>query len=520
MSDFSDILRALSHPRAYPHPVTASIEVVQTQMSAVFLTGEYAYKVKKPVDLGYLDYTTLEKRHHFCSREVELNRRLCPDTYLDAVPLSKGSSGKISIGGGGEVIEYAVKMRQLPRERMMDRLLLNGEVSPQMVQSVADKLARFHREAEASRYISSYGELCTIMVNTDENFTQTEAYIGRALSQEQYQKIKDYTEAFIRNNAALMHDRIDEGRIRDCHGDLHAAHVCFSDGICIYDCIEFNDRFRYSDVASEVAFLAMDLDRYQRPDLSRHFVDAYVKASADATLMAVLPFYKCYRAYVRGKVESFKLDDPYLSEEDKAGALNSARRYFQLAFSYATKVPSLVIMVGLVATGKTTVAQALAERLGAPVVSSDVVRKRLAGIPATEHRYEDFEGGIYSPEFSRRTYDAVLHEARELLTQGRSVVIDASFQSSEQRARAKDLARELSAGFMAVECVLPDTEAKRRLDRRMGEVTASDGRWEVYVKQKTTFQPVLEIPDSDHAVVDTSAPWEEKIAELAERLAT
>ena len=214
---------------------------------------------------------------------------------------------------------------------------------------------------------------------TDENFTQTQIYIGISIKEEQYRKIKGYTDSFLRSHATLMHDRIDQGRIRDCHGDLHAAHVCFIDDICIYDCIEFNDRFRYADVASEVAFLAMDLDRYQRPDLSRHFVDSYVEASGDPTLSAVLPFYKCYRAYVRGKVESFKLDDAYLSTEDKANALKNARRYFELALTYASKAPTLVIMVGLVGTGKTTVAESLGQKLGIPVISSDVTRSS-AGI--------------------------------------------------------------------------------------------------------------------------------------------
>jgi len=306
---------------------------MQTQMSFLFLTGDYVYKVKKPVDLGYLDYTTLEKRRVFCQQELKLNRRLCPDIYLEVVPIVQ-HQGKILLGGKGEVIEYAVKMRQLPHQRMMDVLLSKNQVSKGMVQQVAQKLSDFHQQAETNAEISSYGSLSTILTNTEENFTQTQKYIGVSISREQYQSIKAYTDSFAEQNIRLFKKRVKEGRIRDCHGDLHSAHICFIDGICIYDCIEFNDRFRYCDVASEIAFLAMDLDYHRHPDLSQHFIDAYVKNSQDEELLKLLNFYKCYRAYVRGKVESFKLDDPHIPEGEKSRALAAARRYFQLAESY------------------------------------------------------------------------------------------------------------------------------------------------------------------------------------------
>jgi hypothetical protein len=328
-----ELVQALLNPEAYPEPPPQGIELVQTQMSFVFLTDDYVYKVKKSVNLGYLDYTTLDRRHFYCQREVELNRRLCPDAYLGVVPITQDKSN-ISIEGQGEVIEYAVKMRRLPQQAMMDGLLANNQVSSQMVASVAQKLAEFHQQAETNANISAFGNLDAITKNTKENFTQTVEYIGRTISQAKYQRIKDYTDSFIEKNTPLFHKRITSGRIRDCHGDLHAAHICFTNGICIYDCIEFNDRFRYCDVAAEVAFLAMDLDHYGRADLSQSFVNAYVAQSRDEELLRLLNFYKCYFAYVRGKVESFKLDDPYISEEEKTRVLAIARSYFDLAESY------------------------------------------------------------------------------------------------------------------------------------------------------------------------------------------
>jgi len=326
------VVQALLDPKIYPDK-PQKVELGQTQMSFVFIAGDYVYKIKKPVNLGYLDYTTLEKRRFYCQRELELNQRLCPDVYLNVIPITRDGN-TIILEGEGEAIEYAVKMRRLPQEAMMDMLLGSDKVSTEMIARVAKKLADFHRRAETSADISTFGSLDTITQNAEENFTQTEKYIPNIIPQDTYQRIKDYTDSFIRDHAPLFHQRVAEGRIRDCHGDLHAAHVCFTDGISIYDCIEFNDRFRYCDVASEVAFLAMDLDQYQRSDLSTAFVDAYVEHSQDKKLLPLLNFYKCYRAYVRGKVGCFKFNDPHISEEERAKTLATAKGYFELAASY------------------------------------------------------------------------------------------------------------------------------------------------------------------------------------------
>jgi len=332
MPQLPEMVQALLDPKAYPEALQR-IELIQTQMSFVFLTDNFVYKVKKPVNLGYLDYTTLDKRQFYCQREVELNRRLCPEVYMGVVPVTQ-DKGDISIEGQGEVIEYAVKMHRLPQKAMMNVLLTNNQLSPEMVSRVVQRLVEFHQKAETNADISAYGNLDVITKNTEENFTQAEKYIGNTISREKFQHIKDYTDSFIIQKATLFGKRLTQGRIRDCHGDLHAAHICFSNGICIYDCIEFNDRFRYCDVASEVAFLAMDLDHYGRSDLCHILVNSYVAQSGDKELLELLNFYKCYRAYVRGKVESFKLDDPYITKAEKRQTLEIASSYFELADSY------------------------------------------------------------------------------------------------------------------------------------------------------------------------------------------
>jgi len=333
LTELADIIKALSDIKAYPERM-AKVEIAQTQMSVVFLTNALVYKVKKPVNLGYLDYTTLEKRKFLCEQEVRLNRRLCPDVYLGVVPITL-ERGVISLGGAGKPIEYAVRMRRLPADRMMDVLLAKNQVTVEMIRRVAEKVADFHARAETSPDIGKFGNLETITFNTEENFNQTEKYIPQAVSQEQYRRLVRYTHGFIKNETALLNRRVTESRIKDCHGDLHSQHICFTDGICIYDCIEFNDRFRYVDVAAEVSFLAMDLDRWGHPELSRELVAGYIAWSGDKELPQLLNFYRCYFAYVRAKVNCFRLDDALLPEEQKTGALAEARKYFALAESYA-----------------------------------------------------------------------------------------------------------------------------------------------------------------------------------------
>ena len=332
MSDFPELIQALHNPAAYPEP-PRKIELVQTQISYVFIADSLVYKIKKPVDFGFLNFTTLEKRRFYCHKEIELNRRLCSDTYLDVVTVNKSGEG-YKINGEGDIEEYAVKMRLLPRESMMDVLLSEDKVTPKMLSRVAEILVNFHSKAATGDEINVIGGIEAVIKNTQENFEQTEPHIGTIITQETFQKIKDYTEGFIRDNTALFHRRADEGKIRDCHGDLHAAHICFGENICIYDCIEFIDRLRYTDVAADIAFLAMDLDHYGRTDLSESFVNAYVVKSGDRELMQLLNFYKCYRAYVRGKVGCSQYEDPYIPKADKEKILANTQSYFKLAESY------------------------------------------------------------------------------------------------------------------------------------------------------------------------------------------
>lgn len=514
--DTETLIKALLEPGIYPHK-TSQIELVQTQMSLVFLTGDYAYKVKKPVNLGYLDYTTLEKRRYFCYQEMELNRRLSPEVYLEVLPVTIDNS-YIALAGRGEVIDYAIKMQQLPMEKTLEQLLPQGKVNQEMLRQVANKMAFFHEHANTSTDIDQYGMPAAILVNTDENKLQTEKYRGITISIHEFQRINEFNQRFISSYRELLLLRVNKGRIRDCHGDLHAAHVCFTDGIVIFDCIEFNDRFRYCDVASEIAFLAMDIERFGRTDLSKVFVEAYIHFSKDKELLLLLDFYKCYRAYVRGKVESFKFDDSLMPRQDREKAQEAARNYFHLAYRYSRGKPIVIIMSGLVGTGKTTVAWALAEETGFKIISSDITRKELLHIPLTERHHDEFGTGIYSPEFTSRTYDRMFKFAENHLEDGQSVILDASFKRRKERKTAEELAKKYDADFLIIECVISEEEIRQRLEQRMQGASISDGRWEIFETQKADFDKITEFSPDEHMELNTSGEINVIIRPALERI--
>jgi len=506
--DIQRLVEALRLPSLYPDN-PKEIRLVETHISYIFFTGTYVYKVKKPVDFGFLDFTTLEKRKFFCRQEVRLNSRLSPDVYLGVEEI-KEEDGRISLDGSGETIEYAVKMRELPAEGMLSRLVSEGLATPELMGKIAFKIALFHRETETSAEIAEFGNISVIKKNSQENFIQTAPFLGRTMIKDQHDFISARSRDFIENNKGIFTKRKNEGRIRDCHGDLHLGSICI-EGECvqIFDCIEFNDRFRYSDTAADIAFLLMDLEFNNRLDLSTALTKSYIRYSGDADLPLVLRFYKSYRAFVRGKVTSFLLDEKEVSEEQKIKAGSTARSYFGLAYSYFMQ-PTLIIMAGLTGTGKTAVASMLGEATGSQVVRSDVVRKKLAGIPLDEHKYEGYEKGVYAADFSEKTYAEAHKEATEILKAGRSVILDASYKSRAERERATALAGENGARFFIIECVCDEETVRSRLTNRMEEKEVSDGRWEIYGRQKKEFE---EITDNEGRFIriDTARPIEESI---------
>ncbi|MFH7320628.1 hypothetical protein ACHHRT_08445 [Desulfurivibrio sp. D14AmB] len=337
-------VRFLLDPASYPHPVS-EVELVQTHISYVFLAGEFVYKMKKPVDFGFLDFSTLEKRRHFCAEELRLNRRLCPEIYQAVLGLYQGAAGAFSLGSGageeaaGTPVEYLVMMARMPEAGMMAGLLQRGELTRAHLERIIARLVPFYRQAEGGPEVTALGSAQAVAVNVLENFEQTEAFVGGpALSREQFQLISAYARDFLKQEE-LFAARQKAGRIREGHGDLYSANICFApDQVHIFDCIEFNQRFRCCDIASDIAFLAMDLDFHGQEELAAFFVAEFARQADDPQLAAMLPFYCCYRAYVRGKIGLFTAHAPEVDAATKTRSLEQAARYFKLAERYAHSV--------------------------------------------------------------------------------------------------------------------------------------------------------------------------------------
>ncbi len=335
-----DFVTFLLQPDVYA-PKVSAVKLVQTHISYVFVTDDFVYKFKKPVDFGFLDFTSLAKRHHFCKQELVLNRRLCPSIYLDLVALAR-TDNTFSLSNSSQavteqVVEYGIKMKRMPEEQMMANIIKSGSLKSEMIDAICDVLVPFYRQADGGPTIQEFGRPQAVGVNIFENFSQTEAFIGSpSLSSDQFDRIKNFSTAFLQQDE-LFAARISAGRIRDCHGDLYSANICLADQVYIFDCIEFNERFRFCDVASDIAFLAMDLDYHGFSSLSDRFVARFIDKSGDAELGLMLNFYKCYRAYVRGKINLFTANAPEVDNKTKLQCQEMAGKYFQLAERYASQ---------------------------------------------------------------------------------------------------------------------------------------------------------------------------------------
>lgn len=469
---------------------TGSIEYAETHASRVYLTKNHVYKVKKPVDFGFLDFSTLEKRKHFCEEEVRLNRQFAGDAAPHLGVLALHFDGAhYSWNGAGDVVEYVVHMRRLPGQRMLARLIdENATELPALIEQLAPLLAKIHAAAPQVA-AADFDDAASVAFNVRENFEQTAPYAPECIAPEALAAAEQRVEAFLAQHAALLQRRQAQGWVRQVHGDLHSEHICFTDPIQIYDCIEFNERFRTSDILCDIAFLIMDLQARGRLDLAQQLEQGW-RANIDAGegVDILLPFYKSYRAWVRGKVAAFTFEQQPEGSSARAEQQRRSRDYLNLALGFLAR-PFLVLTCGLMGSGKSYFAQHLAAATGAEVLRSDAIRKELAGLAASDKVHVPFGSGLYDEESTARTYAALLERAEALLRAGRPVIVDAAFTKQAQRAPFLALAAQLGVPAPIAHLRCDDATLRQRLEARNAEgKDISDGRLELLDAQRRSFE--------------------------------
>lgn len=515
-----ELHHALLRPEAYPHPVT-NVETRETHISRLYFAADRVYKVKKPIRLPFLDYTSLKSRRRFCEEEVRLNRRLADETYLGVVAITRNEDGHIRVGGRGEVLEYAVEMRRLPARRMLDALLEVGEVDNALLDRLVERLVEFHAAAASGPGISEHAVPSAVRALVLGNLQELEAMACNGwardglLTTERCTHLVEWTNCFVHANEELLQSRVANERIREGHGDLHTGNICvLDDRLVIYDCIEFRPAWRCLDVAAELAFLCMDLDLRGFFAFSRLLARRYREQANDPDLATLLPFYKVHFAAVRGKVALIQARSFSAGDERRKLAIAQGRRYLDLAVLY-TMPPMLAITCGLPGSGKSTVARELARTLHGVVVRSDVMRKELAGIPPTQRAAAADEAGIYSRQMSDATYDALLEEALRRIESGRSVVVDAAFLQMFRRAPFVAAARDRKLPFVCVVVDAAEDVVMQRLERRVDLLDEpSDADIEVYRSARKRFEPPDEIAGENRVLFD----GEQDLSQLGHRV--
>jgi aminoglycoside phosphotransferase family enzyme/predicted kinase len=510
---FQEVCKAMADPAFYPHAV-ARVECRETHISSVFLAGDWVYKLKKPVNFGFLNFRTLDARRHFCEREVILNQRLTHGVYDKVVGICRDETGRFFMDCGTP-LEYAVSMKRLPDGASLMALLKQGAVSREEMQQLGRILADFYAKSASNAKIDHYGDPEVIAFNMEENFQQVEPFVDEFLERERWEFIREVSRAFFHDWHELFEDRVRKGCIRDGHGDLRAEHVYFFDGIQIIDCVEFNDRFRYGDVVSDLAFLHMDLESLGCPDASRVIMSAYTEHSTDYECYSLLDFYAVYRALVKVKVACLRSTEV---EEQKArlALKDSARDYLEQAYRYALQFsrPTLWAFSGLPATGKSALAERLAQALSLNLFQSDRIRKEARDHLALHEEAVPFDQGIYRAAIRQRVYARMLALAQEELKKGCSVVLDATFSQAKWREEARHLAADLDTNFIVVECVCAPETLKKRLEERERSQNISDARLRHLSDMVRAFEPLSEVPREAHLKVDTEKPFERSLVGL------
>ncbi len=503
----SALIRALLEPKRYDHPV-AAVELIETHISWVLLTGTYAYKIKKPVNLGFLDFSSLEKRRFYCQEELRLNRRFAPQLYLDVIPIA-GTPQQPVLNGAGAAIEYAVKMRQFPQEVLLDRMLENGQLGPAEVDEVAREVARFHAMIAATPAPAEFGTPAAIQQPVRENFAQIAERTKGRPEGNMLAALEDWSKAEFTRLHEDLAARKAQAYIRECHGDLHLGNMAWIDGAAsLFDCLEFNPNLRWIDVMSDAAFLIMDLHDRGRSDLAQRFLVGYLEHSGDFGGLRILNFYLVYRAMVRAKVACIRGCQEGLDEHQQEHAWEQARSYLALAGSFTRPSrPWLMITHGYSGSGKTTAAQYLLEHSRAIRIRSDVERKRLFGLAPHERSQSGLNAGIYSADAHIRTYRHLEQVASELLQAGYPAIVDAAFLKQAEREPFKALADALQAPFFILHLQADEATLRQRIAGRQELAKdASEATLQVLELQLRSSEELTREETFSCWVIDTEHP--------------
>ncbi len=496
---------ALRIPLRCTHPVT-HFEVLETHISWVILTGTYAYKIKKPVSLGFADFSTLESRHRYCEEELRLNRRLAPGIYEAVVPLTGGADG-LTVGGKGVPIEFAVKMREFPQSALASRMLAGGQLGPEHVAALAARLAAFHAEAGVAARGCSHGTPDAVIEDARENFTQLDVLLPAPADRKRLTELREWTEREHAEHWACFNTRHAQGSVRECHGDLHLGNIVMLDSaLTPFDCIEFNPALRWIDVMSDIAFLAMDLTDRTRADLAAHLLNAYLEASGDHAGIEVLRFYLVYRALVRAKVHALRAVQHTHNPPEGARLIAASRDYVRLAQRCASqRQPAIILMHGLSGSGKSALAQSCAQHIGAFCLRSDIERKRIAGVAPAARSRSGLDAGLYTVDLTGATYHRLLDLTRMGVNAGYPVIVDATFLKRWQRDLFRREAGSRNVPFIIIDVVAPEAVLHSRIAARLAQGGDASEANAAVLRQQRAQAEALTAEESSRVVCIDSA---------------
>jgi uncharacterized protein len=517
----AELIHSLKTAAPYLHAV-AKVDLLETHISWVFLAGDFAYKIKKPVDLGFVDFSTLERRRFFCEEELRLNRRLAADLYLDVLPIT-GSPDAPQIGGEGTPFEFCVRMRRFEQSCLLSRLVAAGKLLPRHIDALARQVSEFHARTPVADPSSRFGTPEAVAEPIRANFLHLDHFEDVA-DATIVERLKSWCEAELLARRDVLVERKRLGYVRECHGDMHLGNMILTDdAITIFDCIEFNEGLRWIDVISEIAFCTMDLEDRGRTDLARRFLNGSLEWSGDYAALAVFPLYFTYRALVRAKVAQLRRAQHDLPAGEDDRLKRELHNYLALAersTRMGNRSPFLAITRGLSGSGKTWGSQAVVERLGAIRVRSDLERKRLAGFHPLADTASGIATGLYSPESNRRTFQKLASLATGILAAGFPAIVDATFLKRSDRDPFRLLAETLQVPFLILDFAADETRCRERIRRRANErADASEATQAVLDHQLRSREPLADEERPFAVSIDTQQPEaiERGLAEIQRR---